>query len=62
MHCFESVTTIQTQHKIIKLMSSHESLVRSILIGLVGEVGHINHFEALAVFTDDITDCKCHDV
>lgn len=43
-------------------MSSHESLVRSILIGLVGEVGHINHFEALALFNDYITDRKGHDV
>lgn len=54
----ESVATIQTQHKRMNLMSSHESLVCSILIGLVGEVGHINHFEALALFDDDIADCK----
>lgn len=42
--------------------SSHESLVGGVLIGLVGEVGHINHFEALTVFRDDIADCKGHDV
>lgn len=40
----------------------HESLVGGVLIGLVGEVGHINHFEALTVPSDDITNGKVHDV
>lgn len=43
-------------------MSSHESLVGGVLVGLVGEVGHINHFKALTVFSDDVTDRKGHEV
>lgn len=43
-------------------MSSHESLVGGVLVGLVGEVGHVNHFEALTVFSDDVTDCEGHEV
>ena len=40
----------------------HESLVGGILIGLVGEVGHINHFEALTVPSNDITHGEVHNV
>lgn len=40
----------------------HESLVGSILIGLVGEVGHINLFEAWTVLSNNVTHCKVHDV
>lgn len=42
--------------------SLHESLVGSILIGLVGEVGHINLPEARTVLSDDVTHRKVHDV
>lgn len=40
----------------------HESLVSRILIGLVGEVGHINHSKALTVPSDDVTHGEGHGV
>lgn len=47
---------------VLMLNGLHESLVGGILIGLVGEVGHVNHPEALTVTGDDVTYCKVHDV
>lgn len=40
----------------------HESLVGCILIGLVGEVGHINHSKALTMASNYITHGEGHDV
>lgn len=46
----------------IHLSALHESLVGCVLVRLISEVGHINHFKALTVPSDDVTHGEVHDV
>lgn len=63
---FISNSSNESSHKENKTKFSfaglHESLVGTILIGLVGEVGHINLSEAGTVLNDNVTHSKVHHV